>query len=1023
VPALFRRPRSDRSHVKRRSSRCHFEQLEPRHLLSAPAGSLLVLHEIGSNNTLDHAQLLPNLNTVSQVQVLGQLTNDPAGAGEVDWYCFTLGSASRVQLDVRALPAVSPLQSVLSLYNSDPNDPVDYYDPTGNRLLVQQDGAKQGGNASVAWSLAPGTYYVAVSGSGDLYFNPFLVGSGYAGSTGPYNLSLTATDLGLTSSDGPIVLASDPQPNATLNLSPFVLRFDLSSALNTSGNVLQGVQLIENPTGQFGQGDQVVPLASWNFSTSANELQLTPSAPLAPGSYEVILAGLETPGRFVLANMAGQPLGKDALHPLGQDYVLRFQVDGIEGNTGLTTMGDDTAATANPLGDITNAGLVQVTGAIGVDPSDPVPFDASDVNLYRFQVTGSGRYALTAEVFAGRIGSPLMPAISLLQYDPSDNVFHILQSNAGTQNGVVADNSTTPLFFDAALTAGLTPGVYYLAVTDNGNAPQPDPAGLPLITYDDFDPVAAEASGMGFTTGNYVLNLQVTPDNDAPQVTSVTLAGGTPLRPGAALGAPPSQINVTFSEPVSLLQLLQGTYLETGDTAMQAAYIAGPNGQYFLRLESMDDGGREADFILYDRLPAGSYQLHLSGAAGLTDLAGNPLTGNQPGGDFVIPFAVVGPTLGTWREDVEPNDSPAQAQGLGVLFPNELVNGVEITRDAQSLVNSQPTDTADYYTITVLQAKQYDFVLDNTGTVPGLQVSISGGSLTNWVNLTSGNGFSFANLAAGTYLVRVDGWTAAQRFNVTYQLTISIGQSAELPPPLTQGAGPLIQIRRVTGTNPVAPGPALPLPLALPPADSSVTVPAGLGLNSASGGRNDIPAGVLAALGAAPLTGLDSPGPATSLQREADGSAQALALAPGLLSPELILPLPVLLPEQDLSASFSPPLSLNLILPDLAKHVGEIDWNWAVEYLHNVADRLGLPEMLMPPVQDASPLEEPLEDPETIDSSVQAIELNSQPALPPRGTLAALALLLFPALAATGQSRSMARARPSFLSGQNSCSR
>jgi hypothetical protein len=968
-----------------------------------------VINEIEPNDTLDHAQKLPDLSVVGQLQVLGQLGNNTAGGADVDWYSFTLNQASSVQFNVTALSPVSPLKSVLTLYNSDPNDPADYYDPVGHRLLVQQDGATQGGNAHLVWSLAAGTYYAAVSGSGDLYFHPLIAGSGYPGSTGAYDLRLKATSLGLTSSDGPVVLASDPQPGANLSSSPFGLRFDLSSALDPSQIGPQSVQLIENATGQFGQGDQVLSLANWNFSNSANELQLMPAAPLGPGFYEVVLAGLESPGRLVLTDLGGQPLGKDALHPLGQDFALRFQVSGIEGNAGLTTSGDNTAATARPLGDITHAGLVQVNGAIGNDPTDLVPFDASDVDLYRFQISGSGTYALTAEVFAGRIGSPLMPAVSLLQYDAASNVFHILQANAGTQNQTLThDGSSVPLASDPEFTAALTPGVYYLAVTDAGNAPFPDPAGLPLVMFDNFDPVAAQQSGMGFSTGNYVLNLQVTPDNDPPQVTSVTLANGTPLRQGAVLSTPPSQVNVTFSEPVSLLQLLQGTEIETGTNALQAAYIQGGSNQYYLGLDSVDNGGRAAHFILYDRLPGGSYQLHLSGAAGLTDLGGNPLLGNQPGGDFVLSFTVAGPTLGPSREDVEPNDSPAQAQNLGVLFPIELVNGIQIARDAQSLANSQSTDTADYFSFTVLQTKTYGFILNNTGSVSGLQVSISGASLSGWLSLKFFGAFASEQLDPGTYLLRVGGWSAQQRLNVTYQLEISIGQAADLPPPLTQGAAPAIQIRRVTGTAPVSPSPPLPAPPALPPAGGNVTLPVSLGAapnSSGSSSSNDIPVGVLAALAAGPLTGLDAFDPAAKPEPSVNGYGQALALAPGILAPELLLPLPILLPVQDPGPSSSGPLAL---LGDLVRDLDKIDWAWAVEYLHSIVNRLSLPQVLLQPVDNGAPPEEPLEDSEGVDASASTRSLENDASMrsPASAGLASLALFLIPALAVTGQSPS-----------------
>src|SRR5205807_1046044 len=112
---------------------------------------------------------------------------------------------------------------------------------------------------------------------------------------------------------------------------------------------------------------------------------------------------------------SGKPLGKDPGHALGQDVVFTFHVNGVEGNTGGGAGADDTVNTAHQLGDVTNAGLVQIAGTIGNDPTDPVPFNRSDVDLSRFTVSGDVHYAFGAEVFAGRIGSPLNAALTLFR--------------------------------------------------------------------------------------------------------------------------------------------------------------------------------------------------------------------------------------------------------------------------------------------------------------------------------------------------------------------------------------------------------------------------------------------------------------------------------------------------------------------------------------------------------------------------------------------------------------------------------
>src|SRR5207253_1889254 len=84
-----------------------------------------------------------------------------------------------------------PPRPVLSLYNNDPLDSVDLYDPLGHRRLAQAEGAP-GDATQLTSALAPGTYFVAVSGAGNRDFNPFLAGSGFPGSTGAYRLDMAA---------------------------------------------------------------------------------------------------------------------------------------------------------------------------------------------------------------------------------------------------------------------------------------------------------------------------------------------------------------------------------------------------------------------------------------------------------------------------------------------------------------------------------------------------------------------------------------------------------------------------------------------------------------------------------------------------------------------------------------------------------------------------------------------------------------------------------------------------------------
>src|SRR5207249_3157361 len=103
----------------------------------------------------------------------------------------------------------------LNPFDSTQNDP---YTPTGHRLLAQDDGAAHHGTASVELVLAPGTYFVAVSGSGDHDFAQTVAFSGETGATGHYGVALAAHDR-TPAGPGPAVIAATPAGDKGLDRS------------------------------------------------------------------------------------------------------------------------------------------------------------------------------------------------------------------------------------------------------------------------------------------------------------------------------------------------------------------------------------------------------------------------------------------------------------------------------------------------------------------------------------------------------------------------------------------------------------------------------------------------------------------------------------------------------------------------------------------------------------------------------------------------------------------------------------
>jgi hypothetical protein len=798
--------RTIRQRGRRLAFRLDLEALETRALPSATSWPGLVnpVTETEPNDTLDQSQNLGDLTVTPRAEVIGTISNGSASGG-VDWYSFQLDRAANVSLTTPKAQADSSPVTTLSLYNTDLYDANDPYNVLGYRLLDQADSAAQGGVATIERRLAPGTYYVAVSGSGNHYFNPFLAGSGYAGAAGDYGLLITAADLGLTASDGPVVLAADPRPGASLGRSPFMIRVDVSEPLDPSTLSPGGsVQLISNANGTFGDGnDQVVNLANVSLTTDGTELMIAPAAPLGPGYYKVVLLGDATANPSqVLADLNGLSLGTSASHLSGADASFVFQVNGNEGLPASPSghvVADDSAATSHELGDLTQSGFAQIAGAIGTDSTDPTPFDGSNVDVYHFKVSGSGRYAFTAEVFAGRIGSPLTPGVSLFQADPTTGQLTLLGSNTGTHNAVTGTNGTVPLYTDPLLYAGLEAGDYYVAISNNFNVP--DPATSPAATNGVFDPHASLTGQNGGPTGDYVLNLQVQPGPDSPpQVVAVTPTEG------ATVDTAPTSLTVQFSGAVDLLQLAQTPANGVVNT-LAAVYVQGSGGtKYYPRLVSFDAATNQATFLMLNGLANDTYEFHLSGALGLTDFAGNPLVGNDPSGDYVVHFTVNGPARGTgtnpllWS-DTEPNDDLAHPQDLGVLFGLELQSGVTLERDFTQNVTSAPADTADYYQFQVLEMKSYFFNFASASLPAGAEATLfdATGTPVLIARQPGSAGFS-ANLQPGTYILKIGDWATSDAASVTYSLVIDLGSNPDHFVPLTAGPAPAINIQLVAPT-------------------------------------------------------------------------------------------------------------------------------------------------------------------------------------------------------------------------------
>src|SRR5262249_9425520 len=155
---------------------------------------------------------------------------------------------------------------------------------------------------------------------------------------------------------------------------------------------------------------------------------------LAAGTYGVAVSGAGNRYFYPFLAGSGYPGSTGA-------YTLSLQASAADDSPGGTPSGptpgatQDTPGTALDLGNPGSLGgnRVQVSGFPGADPADPPGGEASEVDLYHFRITAPGTYALGAEVFAGRIGSPLDPALTLFRRD-TDGTLALVASNGNTDN-------------------------------------------------------------------------------------------------------------------------------------------------------------------------------------------------------------------------------------------------------------------------------------------------------------------------------------------------------------------------------------------------------------------------------------------------------------------------------------------------------------------------------------------------------------------------------------------------------------
>jgi subtilisin family serine protease len=146
---------------------------------STPSESAVTTLRRDAGDTLRRAQ---PVTTTGRVTLASRIGDGSRGRRDVDLFRVNLAAGQRLTIDVsaRTLATPSTLDSYLRLFD------------TAGRQLAANDDASGTRDSSLAFTaLKDGVYYVGVSGSGNVAYNPARAGSGKTASAGAYHVSFS----------------------------------------------------------------------------------------------------------------------------------------------------------------------------------------------------------------------------------------------------------------------------------------------------------------------------------------------------------------------------------------------------------------------------------------------------------------------------------------------------------------------------------------------------------------------------------------------------------------------------------------------------------------------------------------------------------------------------------------------------------------------------------------------------------------------------------------------------------------
>ena len=476
----------------------------------------------GSNTTGAYQLIVQTAQTVvadaddaiSEATPLGQITTTPNTTTanitpdtDVDMLGFTVSAGQIVDFDVdTALNGSTGLNSYIRVFNAQ-----------GQELASNNNGAAPGEDtigidAYLRYTFSSaGTYYVAVSNSTNITYNPTTGDgdtSGGQNSTGAYQISITglpndtddtlseAASIGTVSSGG-TTLTGTINPDIDVDVTRFtvtagqVVDFDIDTDLNGSGGLSSYLRL---------------------FDATGTVLAVNNNA-AAPGESAV---GFDAYLRYTFATAGNYYIAVSNANNITYSVVTGDgDVAGGIGNVGdyrLTIQGVSAVAddTDDQISEAVSVGAASTT-AKSIDSSLTI---ATDVNMVSFTVTAGQTVDFDVDT-ATNGGAGLQSYLRLF-------------SSSGTQLAA-NDNATAPgestAGFDAYLRYTFaTAGTYYVAVSNASN------------TAYDAVTGTGDATGGTNTVGAYTLIIQAQAPVATPTLNLSINAASIPETGGTATG-------------------------------------------------------------------------------------------------------------------------------------------------------------------------------------------------------------------------------------------------------------------------------------------------------------------------------------------------------------------------------------------------------------------------------------------------------------------------------------------------------